>query len=87
MTPYTSFLKKYKSCSSEAEQLSLLKDFMLNLPPDKFFAWMSEGTDIIDASLRELMKTGNPDDLQFVKTYIKDLEMGLKKETALGQAA
>ena len=87
MKSYTAFKKKYKTCQSETEQLALLKDFMFSLSPDELFTWMNEGTEIIYKSLSELLKTGNPEDLKYVKNYIHSLEKIMKKEPLLSKAA
>ncbi len=84
---HSKLLKKYKKCQSEAEEMDAVKEFMFSLSPDDLFQWMTEGTDFIYKTLSEMLKTGNPEDLEYVKSYIRNLESIMKKEPLLSKAA
>ena len=79
MTPYEIFLKKHKAAPTEAAQMSLLKDYLFNLPNDEFVQFWTETPAVIADSARFIMQEGNAEDVNNLKKTLGEMQAILEK--------
>lgn len=80
MDKYSIFLEKYRTLASQEDQMLVLKNFMLGLPPNELKDWLLNDDDDenITEMLRDLTNKHGEEGRKYAKQYISEIKDILK---------